>query len=512
MAVIKSRRLTRAAVAGSQSEVGCPELRHVHAELDALQRPAEAPAWSGRAQTFGTRTWQSASKANRPASDRGSTADRTQVPTASLPTILRARRVGEIVASVMAVGPARRLQLPSRAASLMQPCSLKRWSPSAPIWTPFILAVESLRHGNVGNGRTILVWEPGGEISDGSKVLRLQVCRRRPPLRVGARYLLLVEECSGFAQTGGGFHAIKAELLSDSEITSRPALARTLHSQSPPLIPGFPSARLAKSVDIHEKLRGPQLGAIQHRVPTQAPSPAGLAARPHGPVPLMVPTTCGTMTWNSRWDYNPPNMHWDVSLGLDFDESLKDTYLAAAAQWSGAQAGAPQAAGQNVAAIEFFASVWDPAQFVDVPEDRFEGVTAATLGLAWQDANFSPDHDTYAGVWTLVNNHEWLETCLGVSAPKLEYVRVIFNTNFLWNDITDQQVSPNTQGVWVHEIGHMLGLPHRLLDCPESSIMKPGGTIASTWTNWYAQDDDDWRIQELYPREIAFPAGTGSCP
>lgn len=352
----------------------------------------------------------------------------------------------------MQVGRSRRARAPEKRGG--QPAAKHGW-----LWTPYVVVVETVLDGRLAS-RTVLIWELGGEEWDRTGVTRFEVCRMRPELALGHRYELSVEPCAVFASELPGY------------------MIRSLRPHDPAGLSGG--------------FGGGGTGG------------AGLG--------LTAGTTCGEMTYNARWLYDPPSMSWDQSLLGDFDERLRDNYHAAAPQWSGAQGGAPEAPNQDVPQILFASATWDEANFVDVQVDDYLGVNAATLALQWQDANFTPNFDSYAGTWTRCNTSDYLQTCLGMIASRLEYVRVAFNTNFVWDDPNDEGSSPNSQGVWVHEIGHLLGLPHRGLSCAQASIMKPVGSIQSTWSNWYARDDDDFRIRLLYPREHAFPVFSQVCP
>lgn len=331
------------------------------------------------------------------------------------------------------------------------------------IWTPTVVSVDTVLQGAL-NRRTILVWELGGEVTtECGDLLRLEVCRARPQLTLGRQYLMNVESSRSFEAVAPGFKA---------------------HS-------------------IQEHTGASVLTAGQVGIPS-IPGPSGFA---------LVGGTCGHMVYNARWPYDPASMSWDVSLLADFGQSLSDSYFAAAAHWSAHQADAPQAADHSGEPIDFSAAVWDPDQFVDIDVTKWEGVSAATLALQWVDPDFTASNDVFGGVWSKIYKDQWLETCLGVIAPRFHFARVAFNTNFVWDDPNDTENSPNAEGVWVHEIGHFLGLPHRT-DCPYPTVMAPGGTIPGTWDqlNWIPQDDDDYRIRLLYPREVPFPVGTRQCP
>lgn len=142
---------------------------------------------------------------------------------------------------------------------------------------------------------------------------------------------------------------------------------------------------------------------------------------------------------------------------------------------------------------------------------------ALTMGLMILANQTTVDNDVYASTYRYYDTNNYLTTCLGaVPAPRLEKSRIAFSTalSASWDDVNNSGASPNSQGVWMHEIGHFLGLTHRPAYCSDA-IMNPEGSPASTWEpqeTWYLFPDDIWRIQMLYPRQTAFPYGSQGCP
>ncbi len=360
------------------------------------------------------------------------------------------------VGVVVAAGRARRRYygLPRKYAS-------NKCGPFMCLWTPLVVSVEIPLEGARTNRRSILVWEVGGTESLGELSVRHEVFRTRPALAVGNRYEMWLERSREHDDCGPGFIVLDAKRRPDLDLTIGLAI---------PAIPG----------------PGTEAGGSPSQI-------------------------CGAMTFNARWDYDPPSMSWDESLLSDFGETLKDNYHAAAAKWSGSQGNAPQANGQDVEPIAFFAAVWDPDQFVNLSYNDFLGAKGAAMAINFSLVTPATPMDIYANTYTLVDTHAYLETCLGMIAPTLLGARVLFNTAYSFDEPNDKLVSPSSQGVWVHELGHLLGLTHRA-NCAFPTIMAEYGSVLDTWTNWNLSDDDDFRIRLLYPREQAFPVGTRNCP
>jgi len=253
---------------------------------------------------------------------------------------------------------------------------------------------------------------------------------------------------------------------------------------------------------------------------------------------------CKIINAKGRWLSEAPLMEWHSSLlkkvggVFALDSQFRENYNTALSKWASAQAkGASKA--PVPPAWEFSSAVWPPPNPKDPTDiepgnnwsDYFEtaditqgtGVvsssnvmkTGAALSMSWMhdippepDGNVEGEGDLVIAYVDL-RLDGWVDTCLGHVSLKIKKARVFWNANVNAQFDGSPLTTFSSAGIWMHEVGHLLGLNHRPSGCPgkTDAVMVGGMDIGRSWGTFSLAADDVARIQELYPREVAFDGG-----
>jgi len=270
------------------------------------------------------------------------------------------------------------------------------------------------------------------------------------------------------------------------------------------------------------------------------------AATIPGPGEKKIPQVnfCNIVNEKGRWLTQAPLMEWHSSLFKKFggvfalDSDFQAFYNTALSKWASAQATAPSMA--PVPPPWDATSVpWPPYKVgnpVEIEDGQFWGDyviidditqgtgvistvnamnTGAPLSMSWMhDIPPQPDEDIKGEADLLVafvdfRASGFVDTCLGHVSVKLTKSRTFWNSNSNAEYDGDPTKTYSSAGLWLHEVGHLLGLNHRASDCPGKSdaVMIGAMSKARSWETFVLSSDDQARIKALYPREVAFEGG-----
>ena len=389
-----------------------------------------------------------------------------------------------VIATVVRVMPARwrRLATPrSRGVSV--------------ICTPMLIKIH-----NVSCDDTVLVWELGGVAIDRSGYLRRHEFRlTRSRLDIGRTFSVTLEEAS--SGSGGGFEIRDA-------------------------VPALPRGKWQKWAD--------SLALAAFSREWECTHPVNIFG---------------------RWLSDPPEMQWHQSLlandlyGGRFSflhPTFQENYTTAALKWYDAQdeLGAINPGDENPEPWFVFQSPWpepdpnDPTLPVVPPGESLESVIQAHFhdfdlsedpnleaDLTWIMEQGGESLKAMAFMWqhpkdflALVDyryekgSKQFVDTCMGVGPlPQISRIRVWWNAQFEYDDAQNPD-SHSSLGIWIHEMGHVLGLAHRKTLCNLDTIMTPGPlSPAETYSLTSLGEDDRNRIAAIYPNEPAVQGTKKQC-
>lgn len=341
------------------------------------------------------------------------------------------------------------------------------------IATPHVVETSMFSQRN-----TIAVWEYGGTTSSGAGELMTHTFTlQRPPLQIGGEYWFLLEE--DWLMATPVFVIINVSKIASIKKYS------------------IPNAQLCNTTDVY-----------------------------------------------GRWLSEAPLMEWHSTVmknfnkgGFKLDAKLRVNYNTALDRWASAQSKAPSKApipadwsATSALWPEFdpgdasmikkglnwsdFFELDDITEGTNIPSSTHAMNVGEALSMTYMfdmppmPGKNTGDEGDLTIAWVDHRKNGFVDTCLGVFAGKFIKTRTMWNANAACPWDGDPTKTFSTFGIWMHEVGHILGLEHRR-GClgKEDAVMVGGIDIARSQKIAFLTPDDTARIQKLYPRETAFENG-----